>query len=138
MRTRPVFAQTVTYTIIFLYITANQLHGQPIISHILMLFYPCSVLWYNKPNKPKNHIGISFITWYCRKSNWLCDFKIWNSIQITEGSDNGDSNYQGSTVFFYWVLLETEHSDFLTLYNSFQIVLLPEILTWNNNKQNCK
>ena len=57
------------------------------------------MLRYNKPSKAKNHTDISFITWFCRKSNRLWDFKIQNGIWVTEGSDNGDSDYQGSTVF---------------------------------------
>ena len=57
----------------FLYIMANQLCGWPIISHVKMLFYP---LYYDKPNKSKNHTGISFITCFYKESNHFCDFKI--------------------------------------------------------------
>ena len=74
-----------------------------IILHMLIAFLS-TVLWYNKPKVPKNHTGISFITWFCRKSNQLWDFKIWNSIWITKGldnrdSDNKDSDNRGSTVY---------------------------------------
>ena len=63
-----------------------------------MLFYP---LHYDiiRLNKSKNHTGISFITWFAENQIVLWDFKIRDSIQITEGSDNGDSDNQGSTVY---------------------------------------
>ena len=48
-----------------------------------------------KPNKSKNHTDISFITQFCRKSIVFWDFKIKNSVRITEGSDNGDSDNRG-------------------------------------------
>ena len=38
---------------------------------------------------------ISFITQFCRKSIVFWDFKIKNSVRITEGSDNGDSDNRG-------------------------------------------
>ena len=31
----------------------------------------------------------------------FCDLKIWNSVRITEGSDNGDPDNQGPTVHIY-------------------------------------
>ena len=52
-----------------------------------------------KPNKSKNHTDISFITQFCRKSIVFWDFKIKNSVRIIEGSDNGDSDNRGSTVY---------------------------------------
>ena len=54
-----------------------------------------TVLWYNIPNKTKNHTSIPFVTWFCWKSK---DYIMWNGVQITEGSDNGDSDNQGPTV----------------------------------------
>ena len=73
----------------------NQLHGRPIISHLLI----CISIHCTKPNKSKNHIGISFITWFCRKSIYLLGFQIRNSVRITKGSDNGDSDNRSPTVY---------------------------------------
>ena len=60
----------------FLHITVNQLRGQPIILRVAnMLLFS---LYYDiiiKPNKSKNHTRISFITWFCRKSNCLLGFQ---------------------------------------------------------------
>ena len=39
------------------------------------------------------------VLWYNQMVFW--DFKNQNSIQITEGSDNGDSDNRGSTVYPY-------------------------------------
>ena len=33
------------------------------------------------------------------------DFKIWNSVRITEGLDNGDSDNRGPTVMYLWLKL---------------------------------
>ena len=69
------------------------------ITHANMLFYP--VQWYNKPTKTKNHTELSFVTWFWRKSN--CHFEILKfeiaNIRIIEGSDNGNSDNWGSTIF---------------------------------------
>ena len=86
----------------FLHIMVNQLGGRPIISHMLICFLP-TVLWYNKPNQSKNHTGISLD--FAENQIIFWDFKIWNSIRITEGSDNGDSDNgdlgnQGSPVLW--------------------------------------
>ena len=75
----------------------NQLHGQLIILHMLIYFSIPTLLWHNKPNKSKNYTGISFITWFCRKSIFL-GFQNSKNVQISKGSDNRDSNNQGSTV----------------------------------------
>ena len=62
-----------------------------------MLFFPpyCDII--NVASK--NHTDISFITWFCRKSNYFWDFKNKNSVRITEGLDNGDSDNRGPTVY---------------------------------------
>ena len=52
-----------------------------------MLFYP---LYYDITSLTSLKITQAFhlaITWFCWKSK---DFKIWNGVQITEGSYNGD------------------------------------------------
>ena len=89
----------------------------------MLIYFLPTVLLYNKPKMSKNHTEISFITWFCRKSN--CDFGILKfeiaSIQITEGSDNGDSNNWGSTVFsstLPFKKFEDKHV-FLSLYSMF-------------------
>ena len=66
---------------------------------ILILFYQLYYDNNNKPSKSKNHTGISFVTWFCRESNHLLGIKIQNSVRITEGSDNGDLDSWGSTVY---------------------------------------
>ena len=55
------------YTIMFLHITVG-LRGRLILLHMLIAFLH-SVLRYNKSNNSKHHTGISFITWFCRKSS---------------------------------------------------------------------
>ena len=57
-----------------------------------------SVLWYNKPNKSKIAQAFHILLGFAENQTVYRDFKIRNSVRITEGSDNGDSDNQGSTV----------------------------------------
>ena len=62
-----------------------------------------TVLWYNKPNKSKNHTRHSIYYLVVQKIELSfgisTDFYIHNSVQITKDSDNGSSDNRGSTVF---------------------------------------
>ena len=58
-----------------------------------MLFYQLYYGTISLTNLKTTHASISFITWFCRKSNCALGFKIRSSAQITENSDN-----RGSTV----------------------------------------
>ena len=42
---------------------------------------------------------------YVKNQIVLWNFKIRNSVQITEGSDNGDSDNRGPTVFYFFFLM---------------------------------
>ena len=81
----------------FLHKTINELRGWLIILYILvcMLFYP---LYYDMIRLTSLKLTQAFhvlATWFCCKSK---DFKIRNSVWITEGLDTGDSDNRGPTV----------------------------------------
>ena len=63
-----------------------------------MLFYP---LYYNIINLTSIKITQAFhlLLDFAENQGVFLDFKIQNSVRITEGSDNGDSDNRGSTVF---------------------------------------
>ena len=116
----------------FLHIALDQLHGQPITLHMLTYFLP-TVLRYNKPNKSKNHRHFSYYLVLQKIKLFLWDFGIKNSVRITEGSDNGNSDNQGSTVLtinnlladllirqtFFRQMLETSQFAKLSPYQTF-------------------
>ena len=81
----------------YLHTTVNEFHGQPIISHILICFsYP---LYYDiiSPTSLKITQAFHLLLGFAENQSVFWDFKIQNSIQITKGSDNGDSYNQGPT-----------------------------------------
>ena len=86
----------------FLHIVLNQLRGRPIISHMLILFYP---LYYDIMSLTSLKITQTFHLFLGFAENqiviWV--FKIKNSIWITEGLDNGDSDNQGSVFDYHYV-----------------------------------
>ena len=98
---------SVTIWLVFQYpvtnVLVNQLRGRPVYCIYNMPFLS-TVLWYNKPNKSKNHTSILFIIWLCRNWTVFWDFYIHNSIRITEDLDNGDSDNWGSTVLYKHLL----------------------------------
>ena len=65
-------------------------------SIVSISFLPYVMQLYSKPDKPKNHTSIPYITWFCRKSNLLQNTKQ-HSDKINEGSDKGDLDTQGAT-----------------------------------------
>ena len=86
----------------------NELHGQLIISHIITCFsYP---LYYDIITLTSLEITKAFhlLLGFAENQGVLWDFKIQNSIRITEGLDNGDLDNRGSTVFIMvhgsWVI----------------------------------
>ena len=81
----------------FLHIVLDQLRGRPIILHMLTYFLP-TVLWYNKPNKSKNYRHFIYYLVLQKIKLFFWDFRIKNSVWITKGSDNGNSDNRGSTV----------------------------------------
>ena len=70
------------------------------IAHDNMLFYP---LYYDILGLTSLKITQAFhlLLGFAKNQTVFWDFKIHNSIQITEGLDNGDSDNQGSTVLCY-------------------------------------
>ena len=50
------------------------------------------------PNKSENHIGIHLLLDFTENLIVFWDFKIQNSVRITEGSDNRDLDNRGPTV----------------------------------------
>ena len=64
----------------FLHIMVTELRGVPIISHMLICFLP-------------------ILLDFAENQGILSDFKIQNSVRITECSDNGDSDNRGPTVY---------------------------------------
>ena len=70
------------------------------IAHANMLFYS---LFYDTISLTSLKITQAFHLLLAFADNPLVSwyFKIWNSIWITEGLDNGDSNNRGSTVYTY-------------------------------------
>ena len=88
----------------FLHIMVNQLHGQPILSH--MLFYPlyCDIISLTDLKiTQKFHLLLGF----AENQIVFWDFKICNSVWITKGSDNGDSDNRGPTVCIYIIVVLT-------------------------------
>ena len=81
----------------FLHIMVNQLCEQLtiIISHANMLFYP---LYYDIIKLSLTCLNITQVFYLLRESNCLEDFKIQNSVQITKGSNNRDSDNGGPTI----------------------------------------
>ena len=69
----------------------NQLHGWPIILHVLMLFYP---LYYDTISLKSLKITQAFhlLLGFAENQIVFWDFKFQNNVQITEGLDNGDSD----------------------------------------------
>ena len=67
------------------------------IAHANMLFYQ---LYYDIKSLTTVKIIQAFhlLLGFAENQGVFKDFKIQNSVQITEGSDNGDSDNQGSTV----------------------------------------
>ena len=67
------------------------------ITHANMLFYP---LYYDIISLTSLKITQAFhlLLVFAENQGVLWDFKIQNSVRITEGSDNRDSDNQGSTV----------------------------------------
>ena len=66
----------------------NELRGHPILSHMLICFSThCTMI-------QAFHLLLGF----AENQGVFWDFKIQNSIRITEGLDNGDSDNRGSTV----------------------------------------
>ena len=65
-----------------------------------MLFYP---LYYDIISITSLEITQEFhlLCGFAENQIVFWDFKNQNSVQITEGSDNGDSDNQGSTVYLY-------------------------------------
>ena len=65
-----------------------------------MLFYP---LYYDIPNLTSLKITQAFhlLLGFAENQAIYWDFKIRNSVRITEGSDNRDSDNRGSTVYIY-------------------------------------
>ena len=70
------------------------------IAHANMLFYP---LYYDIISLTSLKITQAFhlLLGFAEKQAIYWDFKIRNSIRITEGSDNRDSDNRGSTVHIY-------------------------------------
>ena len=69
-------------------------------AHANILFYP---LYYNIISLTSLKIIQAFhlLLGLAENQGIFWDFKIQNSIQISEGSDNGDSDNRGSTVHTY-------------------------------------
>ena len=67
------------------------------IAHANMLFYP---LYYDIISLTSIKITQAFdlLLDFADNQGVFSEFKIQNRVQITEGSDNGDSDNQGSTV----------------------------------------
>ena len=70
------------------------------IVHANMLFYP---LYYDIISVKSLKITQAFhlLLDYAENQGVFLDFKMQNSVQITKGSDNGDSYNQGSTVLLF-------------------------------------
>ena len=65
-----------------------------------MLFYP---LYYDISSLRSLKITQAFhlLLGFAENQDIYWDFKIRNSVQITEGSDNRDSDNRGSTIYIY-------------------------------------
>ena len=85
------------YKIMFLHIMVNRLRVLTIILHANMLFYP---LYYDIISLTSLKTTQAFHLLFDFAENQIIfwDFKIRNSIRITEGSHNEDSDNPGSTV----------------------------------------
>ena len=70
------------------------------IAHANMFFYP---LYYDIISLKSLKITQAFhlLLGFAENQGVFWDFKIQNSIWITEGSDNGDSDNRDSTVYMY-------------------------------------
>ena len=70
------------------------------IAHANMLLYP---LYYDISSLTCLKITLAFhlLLGFAENQAIYCDFKIRKSVQITEGSDNRDSDNRGSTVYIY-------------------------------------
>ena len=81
----------------FLHITVNGLRGRPIITHANMLFYP---LYRDIISLTSLKITQAFqlLLGFAENQGVFWDFKTETIIRITEDSDNGDLENQGSTV----------------------------------------
>ena len=81
----------------FLHITVNQSRGRPIIVPANMLLFS---LYYDVLSLTSLKITQAFHLFlgFVENLTVLWDFKIRNSVRITEGSDNGDSDNRGTTV----------------------------------------
>ena len=67
------------------------------IAHANMLFYP---LYYDMISLISEKI-IQALTCFAENQGDFWNFKIHNSVWITKGSGNGDSDNQGCTVYIY-------------------------------------
>ena len=85
----------------FIHITVNQSRGRPIISRLLICFsFHCTMIYYSLTSlkiTQEFHLLLGFV----ENQTVFWDFKIRNSVQITESSDNGDSDNRGPTVCIY-------------------------------------
>ena len=74
------------------------------IAHANMLFHP---LYYDIVSLTSLKIIEAFhsLLDFAENQGVFWDFKIQNSVRITEGSDNGDSDNQGSTIFVIYLLI---------------------------------
>ena len=45
------------------------------------------ILWYNKPNKSKNHTAFHLLPDFVENQINFWDYRFWNSVQITDGSE---------------------------------------------------
>ena len=83
----------------FIHITVNQSRGRSIISRPAnMLFFS---LYYDILSLTSLKITRVFhlLLGFVENQTVFWDFKIRNSVRITEGSDNGDSDNRGPTVY---------------------------------------
>ena len=76
------------------------------ITHANMLFYP---LYYDIVSLTSLKIIQAFhlLLDFAENQGIFLDIKIHNTVQMTEGLDNGNSNNQGSTVYCYLQYLAT-------------------------------
>ena len=87
----------------FLHIAVSELHGWlNNIAHDNMLFYP---LYYDIISLTSLKITQAFhlLLGFAENQGVFWNFKIQNSVRITKGSDNGDSDNQSSTVHTFRV-----------------------------------
>ena len=75
------------------------------IAHANMLLYYDIISLLSLKITQAFHLFLSF----AENQGVFSNFKIQNSIRITKGSDNGDSDNRGSTVYIYTVLGVTRY-----------------------------